>query len=237
MSRACSEAWAAAGPSGYVIVGKVVKKGGGGCLADVWWSPNLPVGGGVHHRAAAAVDPDGEPAIRPVAHAGQRARPRTCRGDQRQGGNELPGALAGSLIPDRGVAISAADRDLVAVGNGHAADRRFRNHRARDASQRDRLDAARGRRPEEQRPLAGRGRCAGADDDRGASRSDRGAVHRLGGGTERTGLPLGRPGAGAGEGHGAVPGTGPGDDETVVAALHQDGLPASGRSDRRRVPP
>ena len=30
---------AAAGPRGYVILGKLVK--GGGCVADVWWSPNL----------------------------------------------------------------------------------------------------------------------------------------------------------------------------------------------------
>jgi hypothetical protein len=31
---------AAAGPHGYVIVGKLVAPGGG-CVADVWWSPNL----------------------------------------------------------------------------------------------------------------------------------------------------------------------------------------------------
>jgi len=30
----------AAGPAGYVIVGKLVAPGGG-CVADVWWSPNL----------------------------------------------------------------------------------------------------------------------------------------------------------------------------------------------------
>ncbi len=30
----------AAGPAGYIIVGTIVKPGGG-CLADVWWSPNL----------------------------------------------------------------------------------------------------------------------------------------------------------------------------------------------------
>ncbi|MGH3154144.1 MAG: hypothetical protein ACRDOB_25925, partial [Streptosporangiaceae bacterium] len=31
----------AAGPAGYIIVGTIVKPGSGGCLADVWWSPNL----------------------------------------------------------------------------------------------------------------------------------------------------------------------------------------------------
>jgi hypothetical protein len=31
---------AASGPAGYVIVGKLVAPGGG-CVADVWWSPNL----------------------------------------------------------------------------------------------------------------------------------------------------------------------------------------------------
>ena len=30
----------AAGPAGYIVVGTIVKAGGG-CLADVWWSPNL----------------------------------------------------------------------------------------------------------------------------------------------------------------------------------------------------
>jgi hypothetical protein len=35
-----SAAAAASGPAGYVIVGKLVAPGGG-CIADVWWSPNL----------------------------------------------------------------------------------------------------------------------------------------------------------------------------------------------------
>ena len=32
--------WPPRGPAGYIIVGTIVKPGGG-CLADVWWSPNL----------------------------------------------------------------------------------------------------------------------------------------------------------------------------------------------------
>jgi hypothetical protein len=35
-----SAAAVAAGPAGYVVVGKLVAPGGG-CVADVWWSPNL----------------------------------------------------------------------------------------------------------------------------------------------------------------------------------------------------
>jgi hypothetical protein len=38
---------AAAGPHGYVIVGKLVAPGGG-CVADVWWSPNLALWSRAH---------------------------------------------------------------------------------------------------------------------------------------------------------------------------------------------
>ncbi len=110
---------AAAGPAGYVIVGKLVAPGGS-CVADVWWSPNLTSWTRAHDTNGA----DGSSQVLSVAASSQgfvsvgshNGQPAVWKTNDGRAWETIvlplpPGATAGAL---QQVAINGAN--VVALG-------------------------------------------------------------------------------------------------------------------------